>query len=231
MTMLDKIRSLLLRNLGLKLIALGLAIVVWAVLAGKERTYSEKTIQLPVEIANIAPNIEIKSIRPEWVQITVLGNGSRMVRLGAEDFQCRIDLQNISEGTRLSYFSEDLLVMPKGVSLTLVSIHPKMIEITLEELISREIPIRARIKGHLPVGLQLVETRVVPDRITIKGIKSQISRVTFVNTEEIDLSSLTASTTKRVNLVPDKYVPLGTVTGVDVTLVISRADEIRINSK
>ncbi len=219
--MLEKIRNLFMRNLGLKVSALLFALIVWAVLAGKERTYTQKTLQIPVEVANIAPNIDIKNIRPEWIQITVLGNGSRMVKLTAEDFLCRIDLQNVTEMTKLSFFSEDLLVMPKNISLSLVSIHPKMIEVAIEEFITRDIPVKVRFKGKLPAGLQLAETRIIPERITLKGSKSQINHVQAILTEEIDLSAIRSTVSRHLTLIPDKYVPLGTTTGVDVTLIIN----------
>ena len=63
--MLEKIKNLFLENLGLKVTALVLAVLVWAAVTGRERADSEKTLRIPVELANVSESIEVRSVKPE----------------------------------------------------------------------------------------------------------------------------------------------------------------------
>ena len=46
----EKLKKLFLTNWDLKVSALLLAILVWAMISGREKTYSERTMKVPIEI-------------------------------------------------------------------------------------------------------------------------------------------------------------------------------------
>ena len=196
--MLEKRRQLVFNNLGLKAGALALAVLVWAVISGRERTFSEKTLKIPVEVTHVSENMEVVNLRPEEVTVSLKGPSKFVAAVGAESYPIKIDLKNIKESSKLNYFAEDYLEIPKEVQL--VSIHPKMIEVFVEEFATREVPVKIRFRGQLPGQLRLRSAKVVPDRVTIMGYKSQINDIDVVLTEEVDLDAVTQSETRRIGL-------------------------------
>ena len=57
-----------------------------------------------------------------------------------------------------------------------------------------------RFRGRLKAPLVLKEARVIPDRVTVMGYKSQINDIDVVLTEEVDLSEIGQSLTRRIAL-------------------------------
>jgi YbbR domain-containing protein len=194
----EKLKKLLFNNWALKTGALLLAILVWALISGRERTFSEKTLKIPVEVFNVSDNVEVVNLRPEEVTVALKGASKFVAAVSAENNPIKIDLKNIKESSKLNYFAEDYLELPKGVLL--VSIHPKMIEVYVEEFAMREVPVKIRFRGRLPLHLKLKSAKVVPDRVTIMGYKSQINDIDMVLTEEVDLDLVDKSQSRRLAL-------------------------------
>lgn len=214
------LKDRLLRNWALKLTALVLALVVWALLAGRERAFAERTMKVPIEVAGISSSLEVQAIRPEQVQLTIRGPALQLSELNADSLKVRVDLSAISEGQRLNIFVEDYLRLPQGFTMT--TLHPRMVEIQLEEFATKELPVRVKLTGRLPAGLRLVETHVVPDRVSVFGYKSQLARVETVATVEIPLHEWTATATRRFSLQPGREILKFRDRGeVDVTLTLS----------
>lgn len=196
--MLEKLTKLLLNNWGLKTSALLLAIFVWAVVSGQEKTYSEKTLKVPIEIAHVSENLEVVNLQPEEARVSLRGTANLLAKIRPENMAIKIDLGNIRESSKLNYFAEDFLEVPQGVQV--ISIHPKMIEVFVEEFATKELPVKIRFRGQLQEALKLKEARVVPDRVTIIGYKSQLDNISVVFTEEVDLSEIEASQKSKVAL-------------------------------
>jgi YbbR domain-containing protein len=196
--MMKKLNELLFNNWGLKVGALVLAVLVWAIISGRERIFSEKTLKIPVEVVNVSENVEVVNLRPEEVSVSLKGASKFVAAVTSESHPIKIDLQSIKESSKLNYFAEDYLEIPKEVQL--VSIHPKMIEVYVEEFATREVPIKIRFHGHLPAHLRLRSAKVTPDRVTIMGYKSQINDIDVVLTEEVDLGGIARSESRRLLL-------------------------------
>lgn len=196
--MAEKLGKIVGNNLGLKTGALLLAVLAWAIISGRERTFSEKSLKIPVEVVNVSENVEVSTLRPEEVTVALRGTSKFIAAVNAEDYAIKIDLKNIKESIKLNYFAEDYLDFPREVQL--VSIHPKMIEVYVEEFAIREVPVKIRFRGRLPEHLRLKSAKIVPDRIAIMGYKSQVGGIDAVFTEEVNLEEVTGSLSQRLAL-------------------------------
>ncbi len=194
----EKLKKLIFNNWGLKASALFLALLVWAVISGREGAYSEKTLKIPVEVIHVSENIEVVNLRPEEVTVSLKGASKFVAAVSPESHPIKIDLINIKESSKLNYFAEDYLEVAEGVQV--VSIHPKMIEVFVEEFATRELPVKIRFRGRLAPQLRLKSARVVPDRVVVMGYKSQVNDIDAVWTEEIDLDGVKASLSRRLGL-------------------------------
>jgi len=194
----EKLKKLFLNNWGLKTSALLLAVLIWAIISGQEKTFSEKTLKIPIEIINVSPNLEVVNLQPEEARVALKGSANLIAKIHPENMAIKIDLKNIKESSKLNYFAEDYLEIPKGIQL--ISIHPKMIEVYVEEFDTKELPVKIRFRGQLKETLKLKEAKVIPDRVTIIGYKSQLDSLTVVMTEEVNLDEIGASQKRKVAL-------------------------------
>ena len=194
----EKLKKLFLNNWGLKTSALLLAVLVWAIISGQEKTYSEKTLKIPIEIINVSPNLEVVNLQPEEARISLKGSANLILKIRPESLAIKIDLKNITESSKLNYFAEDYLEIPQGIQI--ISLHPKMIEVYVEEFDAKEVPVKIRFRGQLKESLKLKEAKVIPDRVTIIGYKSQLGNITVVLTEEVNLDEIEASQKRKVAL-------------------------------
>ncbi|MEI6613411.1 MAG: CdaR family protein [Chrysiogenales bacterium] len=182
----------------MKTSALLLAVLVWAIISGQEKTYSEKTLKIPIEIINVSPNLEVVNLQPEEARISLKGSANLILKIRPESLAIKIDLKNITESSKLNYFAEDYLEIPQGIQI--ISLHPKMIEVYVEEFDAKEVPVKIRFHGQLKEPLKLKEAKVIPDRVTIIGYKSQLGNITVVLTEEVNLDEIEASQKRKVAL-------------------------------
>jgi YbbR domain-containing protein len=194
----EKIRNLFLNNWGLKVSALILAVLIWAIVSGQEKAYSEKTLKIPIEIIHVSPNVEVVSLQPEDARVALRGAANLVARIHPENMAIKIDLKNINVSSKLNYFAEDYLEIPQGIQV--ISIHPKMIAVYVEEFDTKELPVKIHFRGQLKAPLKMKSARVIPDRVTIIGYKSQLGDIAVVHTEEVNLDEIGASQELKVAL-------------------------------
>ncbi len=201
-------KNFITNNFGLKVTALLLAFFVWAMVTGRERSYSEKTLEVNVEYFNAAEKIDVSSVRPDKVRLVVKGTSKQLENITPEDFEIKFDLKEVDEETRLNFFAEDHLRFPEGVEgLQLKSVQPRWIEITIKEFLTREVEVKVRYVGKLKDNVLIHDRKVVPDKVTVTGYKSQIADVKGVEgAEPVILDDIEGNITIRVPLKKRKEI-------------------------
>jgi YbbR domain-containing protein len=199
------IKNFVFKNAGLRIVALLLAILLWAWIAGKERSYSERTMEVNVEYFNLAPHIDIRSINPDKVRIKMRGISKELNRIRLEDLRIRVDMQRIHESTLLSFDTASVLEYPENIEI--MSLHPKRIEITAAEMITREVAVRVRYKVRMKPGIKLQSRKWVPEKVKIFGYKSQIMTINTVEAAEwVNLAEIEDSQIIRIPLKKEKEI-------------------------
>jgi YbbR domain-containing protein len=199
------IRKFIFKNLGLRIAALILAILLWVWIAGKERSYSERTMEINVEYFNAAANIDVRSINPDKVRLKVRGISKELNKIEPEDVRVRVNMQGIRESTLLSLDTESVLEYPENIEV--ISLYPKRIEITAAELVTLEVPTRVRYKGRMKPGVVLVSRYWVPEKVKIFGYKSQVMNINIVEAAEwVNLAEIESSKVIRVPLKKEKEI-------------------------
>lgn len=199
------IKDYVFNNFGLKLTALFLAIFVWIMISGKERAYSEKTIDVNIEYFNVSKNIDVRSVSPEKVRIKVKGTSKEINKISLEDFKLKIDLKGTNESAKINRFAKDYLDYPENVSIE--SVYPQWIEIAVEEFDSKDVSVRVIYKGRFKKGIKLVSRRIIPEKVRIFGYKSQIDKInTVYGAGNIDLSNIEESKTITIPLKKRKEI-------------------------
>ena len=98
---------------------------------------------------------------------------------------------------------------------------PSQLRLHLARLAQKEVPVEVRFSGALPAGYRLTGQRVSPEQLRIGGSDTRVTSVTQVQTDPIDLHSLTQSGDYRVDaFVDDPQVHFESPPQVTVHLII-----------
>src|SRR5258705_7877289 len=100
------------RHLGLKVLSLGLALLLWMVVAGEETV--ERGLRVPLELQQMPGGIEVLGDIPTTVDVRVRGGSSVLSRVGTGDVVAVLDLRSARSGGRLFPMTPDQVRGPLG---------------------------------------------------------------------------------------------------------------------
>lgn len=212
----DRLRDLLLNNLGLKIMALLFAFLLWVNVASPKIVV--KTVSVPVEFVNVPADLEISNDYTRRVDVHLSadrGAGS----VSGETLSVEINLLGEREGERIMPLSKDNVQRPLGVEI--LSVTPSRITIVLEKRVEKVVPIVAEIVGTPAAGYQLLSYAADPSHVTIVGPASGVARVSRAVTEPIRIDGRRGSFVAVANVdVADTKLRIGESGPVRITLDI-----------
>jgi YbbR domain-containing protein len=88
--------------------------------------------------------------------------------------------------------------LPPGI--TLKKMIPATVELTLDAMGEKSVPIQVDWVGPLPTGLRLVSVEVVPARTRILGSRRKLETVSTIYTDPVTLDGIEASGSFNVGL-------------------------------
>ena len=174
------------RNLGLKLLALAIAIAVWFALSGerRERT-SERSYHVPLSIVNIPPRSLIASPLPASVDVRLRGPFTALRQLEPDKLEAVLDLASAELGDRVYRLTPEDVNTPPDVEV--IALAPQEIHFTLDTLDEKEVRVAPEVTGEPSAGMRLLEVRVEPAVARIAGPAGALARMTSVPTVPISL--------------------------------------------
>jgi len=169
------------RNLGLKLMALAASVVLWWFVA------AESSIQVgyvvPLEIRNLPEGMAITNKVYRQVEVRLSGPASLLGSIRQKDLYAAIDMSGAKPGKELVRLTEQSISIPIGVRVQ--RIYPGSVEVALERLERRKLPVTARIGGSVKMRRKIVETRVEPPEVEVEALPGDFSRIRSLVTEEV----------------------------------------------
>lgn len=214
----SNLKEIILENWGLKLTALLLSVTLWLAVHGDPGV--ERTITVPVEIHNLARNMEITSERPNSVDVTIRGSGVSMWFTQPAP-ACVIDLLNAEEGERIVPLGPENLRIPRGLGLEVVAVRPVRFRLTLERRLSKEVPVVVLLEGQPADGFEIYGRTHAPVTARISGPRSRVEKISEVKTEAISVQGRRQSVRQTVSLnIRDSLVHSTSVDQVEVQVEI-----------
>src|SRR5712671_6105960 len=107
------------RHVGLKLMSVGLAVLLWMTVSGEETV--ERGLRAPLELQQIPAALEIQGEAPSTVDVRVRGTSGVLSRVGAGDIIAVIDLHAVRAGNRLFALTPEQVRSPIGVDVVQVT--------------------------------------------------------------------------------------------------------------
>jgi YbbR domain-containing protein len=184
------------RHLGLKLMSVGLAVLLWLTVSGEETV--ERGLRVPLELQQFPSGLEIQGEAPSTVDVRIRGTSGALSRVAAGDVVAVLDLHAARPGNRLFPLTPDLVHAPFGVDV--VQVVPSTVALSFEPSVTREVPVVASTEGEPAPGYVLGKVTVVPDRVEIVGPESAVKRAREALTETVSVADLRESENAEVTI-------------------------------
>jgi hypothetical protein len=213
-------RNFLFRNLGLKILALAIALLAWFALSGQRRErISERSYRIPLSLVNVPPQTMVASPLPGGVEVRVRGPFTALRQLQPERLEAVIDLINGGPGERVHRFvPEDINVPPE---VEVLAISPGEVRVVLDRIGERLLPIVPALTGDTAPGTQVVDVVIEPRIARVVGPATSLEKMTGVSTEPVSLAGRSATfsaTTTALPNVPGVRVREGQIVHVTVRM-------------
>jgi YbbR domain-containing protein len=198
----------ILNNLGLKILSVVFAIMLWIIVMNVSDAMITTEIEdVPVEILNEEVLDQLDKVyyiqKGDTVDIIVKGKRSVVEKLTADSFKATADLSQMSITNTVQIMVEAINpVIAKDITVTCVD---NTMELSLEEKISKQFPIKVNITGVPADGYAVAEISSTPNIVTVEGPESAVDKVTEIGVSvNVDGAKTDSQTTENL-VVYDAY--------------------------
>jgi YbbR domain-containing protein len=171
------------RHLGLKVVAIALATLLWLSVAGEHVV--ERIMRVPLEFRNIPVELEVVGDPPATVDVRLRGSSGLLSRLEGTDVVAVIDLSTARPGSRLFHIRADEVRAPYGVEVAQVV--PGTLAIELEKSAKRVVPVVPAVEGDPAPGYVVGRITSDPATVEIRGPESRLRRLAEAITEPVNI--------------------------------------------
>jgi diadenylate cyclase len=151
------------------------------------------TLDIPVEFMRRDPGLEITGTSANAVRLELSGSLTLLRSIRPEQVKVQVDLSKGSAGSNLFTITPKEVALPPGISLR--SVNPPFVDVTLDVVIGKDLPVQVDWAGKLPQDLILTQVKVSPERIQVTGPKKILDTVTTLYTEKVFVDDLERSGT------------------------------------
>ena len=171
-------------HLGLKVVSLGVAVLLWMVVSGEETV--ERGLRVPLELQQVPAGLELSGDIPATVDVRVRGASGTLSRVAAGDVVAVLDLRGARAGRRLFPLTPEQFRMPFGVEV--VQVQPSAIAMAVETSTLRQVPVVPTVDGRPAPGYVVGQMTSEPKAVEVVGPESAVKRVTEAVTEPVSVA-------------------------------------------
>jgi YbbR domain-containing protein len=217
------IRDVILNNWGLKLLALFLAFILWLSLIPEERTFSEKTVSVPLETLNIPEGMELVEKPETNIDVSIRAPNSIIDTITPVNVFAKLDLEKATVFQQEYPLNEGMISIPPGAQV--VRISPNKVKIKLERTKELSLDVVPVIVGKPREGRVVAKIEFSPARVRVEGPESDLREKDRVTTSPVNISGIETTTTFTADLIlPRPELRLsGSQTSVQVRVIIREA--------
>jgi YbbR domain-containing protein len=174
----------LFRNFGYKLLAAGVALLLWGLSHGTDPI--ERGFDVSMVLQDVPDNLVVTDQSTDAVNIRVKGSRAALRSLSVADIEYVVDLSGAKAGVTEHEVDAESVKLPRGADI--VSRSPSSIDFTLEPRGTKAVKVRADLAGEPAAGFAVAAVEIEPLRVRITGPRREVLRLSEVVTETIDLS-------------------------------------------
>ena len=187
-------------NSGLAVLSLGLAFGLWFFVTDRENPNETQNFNsaIEIEVVNVPNGLAVANISETSVRIRIEAPRSDIDGLEADDFRATVDLGGYGEGSH-----DDVVVDvdPPNSRVNVVNVTPARVNVTLEPLRTKEVPVQVSTIGSPQSGFVSEGATVEPEQATVSGPQSLVELVESA-VAEVNLTAERTDIDQRVPLQP-----------------------------
>lgn len=187
------------QNLGLRAIALLLAIGLWVFVNAGQRG-ALTTMHVPVSYRSLPAGMVIVNQRPDFVQIEVRGPRTLLSLLDPDRLTLRLDLSGVSIGQAVFKIGPEMFNVPRQTDVTRIS--PSQIVLDIDRITERQIPVHLDVQGQPAAGYRVTAVKVTPLDLTVRGPSRYLAHIDRIQTAPFELAGAKDSVEQAVEVIP-----------------------------
>lgn len=221
-------RRLFVDDWVIKAVALGITLALWLGVTGLRVPSNArfKNIALNLRVSN---NIDVTYSSDEEVEVSVTGDKRKIDQINPRDLVVLLDLTDIPAGERGIKLNPESVGVELPAGVRLEEIQPSQIQVNLETVEEREVPVKIETEGSLAENFELYSSAVSPAKVRVRGPSSFVKSLDSVSTEKINVDNRQADFAVQqveLNLVNPKITLLDTIVGVTLKIGEKRGEKV-----
>ena len=163
------------RNTSTLLLSLAIAITIWIVALNEADPFQEKAFPqlISVTLQNLPEGMILIGDKPPSVEVRVRAPASVWANLNTDQIHITADLSKASTGS----VSVPLQSAIDYREARIISLAPSQVRLTLEKIVTRNVPIKVQLRGEPAVGYQAKLPQLTLRSATISGPASAADTV------------------------------------------------------
>ncbi len=187
-----------LRNPGLKMLAVALAVVSWYAIRGAI-SFETKVNNIPLKI-RLDEGWAVLERSTDLLDIVFQGSRDDLLRLDRSNIELELDLRGREFAGSSEVLLEPSMVLYPG-SARPIEIEPSHVVVQLDRQATRQVPVKVDVQGEPPEGFEMEMAQADPATVLISGPKKMIETVNWIRTVPVPLESRRQSFRERVEMV------------------------------
>lgn len=182
------LRGLLFDNLGLKLVALLLALLVYL------NVYTDRPatmkVSFPIRVTDLADSLSLSGPAPSSVQVELRGTAKQLIRLRVTEPPMKVSLAGVGIGRYERALGPEDLPLPQGVEVQVDRmVSPRTLELQVDRRIERDLPVSASVEGQPAIGaLWDGSSEIRPSRVKVTGPEAVLASLDTVRVGPVSLA-------------------------------------------
>ena len=178
--MLSLLRSMLFDNLGIKFVALLLALALYL------HVYTERPatmiVAFPLEITDLADSLSLTGGAPEPVRAELRGTGKQLIRLRLTEPRIKVSLAGVRAGHyERMVVADDLPLLHDEALEVQRLINPRIVSLDIDSRMRRRVPVAATVAGVPRAGWAWNgEVIALPATVLLEGPRRTVARIDTV---------------------------------------------------
>jgi len=192
----NKIAKWIISDWQKKIISLVVAMLLWYIV--NYQAYDELTFSLPIQYKNLPKELQIIEIYDTLVPILVKGPRERIKSLDfSKMVKVSVNLEKASPGINTFLIETELKDPKPDVSFTLLK---EKASLKIDQVSSKIVFVRPILTGEPSTNYVKEEMFINPRMVTIKGPKSLIDQINYVETTPLSIEGVSSDITEKIPL-------------------------------